>query len=241
MIDIHSHILPMVDDGASSVEMALEMLDKAYRDGSDAIVLTPHFAYEYDFINPYFKIKELFEDLKYIAEKEHIPIELYLGCEYLYTDKQSFIEQLKDITTINQTQYMLMEFFFDVEEDDILDAVDIVLEHHLIPIIAHPERFDVIQNSISLIEEIIDKGALLQLNKGSVLGRYGRIAKETALYLLDNHYISFVGSDAHHPLKRTSLMYDSYQYIRDHYGKEYADRIFIKNSRNMLNGIDIRK
>ena len=88
MIDIHSHILPMIDDGASSVEMALDMLDAAYRDGTDAIILTPHLAYEYGFINPYSKIKNLFKDLKNIVEYEHIPIDLYLGCEFLFSSPE---------------------------------------------------------------------------------------------------------------------------------------------------------
>lgn len=241
MIDIHSHILPMVDDGAQSVNEALALLDKAYRRGTDAIVLTPHFAYEYGFINPNSKIKELFDELSYIVEREHIPIRLYLGCEFLFSDRESFLYFKDEITTINDTNYILMEFFFDVNGDDILDAIDTITEHHLIPVIAHPERYDCVQNSKSLIYEMVDKGALLQINKGSILGRYGRMAKETALHLLDNHYISFVGSDAHSIVKRTSSMRESYTYIKEHFGSTYAKKIFIDNPAAMLEGKDIRK
>ena len=69
MIDIHSHILPLIDDGASSVDQALEMLIQAYEDGTDEIVLTPHLAYAYGFDNPNEKIRSLFEDLSYIVHK----------------------------------------------------------------------------------------------------------------------------------------------------------------------------
>lgn len=234
MIDIHSHILPMVDDGASSVEMALEMLSVAYQDGVDALFLTPHFAYPYGFINPKRKIMELFEELKYIVKKEHIPIDLYLGCEYLYTSKEDFLNQLKDITTLNSTKYILMEFFFDEQEETMIEAVQTVRNSGYIPILAHIERFDCVQNSPSLGKELLKNGALLQLNKGSVLGRYGRVVKETAEYFLSHHYYSFVGSDAHHPKLRSSLMYDAYDYVAYHYGKSYADEIFYENARKLL-------
>lgn len=241
MIDIHSHILPMIDDGASSVEMALEMLDAAYHDGTDVIVLTPHLAYEYGFINPCSKIKDLYEDLKYIVKHEQIPIEIYLGTEFLFSSPDTFYNHKDEIRTMNGSQYLLIEFFFDVDEAEVLEAVDIVLENNFIPIIAHPERFECFQESSTLAKEVVSKGALLQMNKGSVLGRYGRMAKETVLDLLDHHYISFVGSDAHHPKKRTSLMYDAYEYVRDYYGKDYTTDIFIDNPKKMLENIDIRK
>lgn len=241
MIDIHSHILPMVDDGASSVEMALDMLDQAYRDGTDIIVLTPHLAYAYGFDNDKEKITELYEDLKNIVEYERIPIEIYLGCEFLYSSTKTFYEHKEDITTINNTQYILIEFFFDVDEREVLKAVDTIIENHMIPIIAHPERFECFQSSLTLADKLIDKGALLQMNKGSILGRYGISAKETVLDLLDKQYISFIGSDAHHPKKRSSLMYEAYQYMREYYDKAYVKDIFFNNPKHMLKNIDIRK
>ena len=241
MIDIHSHILPLVDDGSSSIEMSLDMLESAYRDGTDAIVLTPHFALDYGFDNPYDKIKGLFKDLKEIVEYENIPIDVYLGCEFLFSSPETFYVFKEEITTLNNTQYILIEFYFDIEEEKILQAVDVVLENNLIPIIAHPERFECFQTSSTLADEVIKKGALLQMNKGSVLGRYGRTAKETVLDLLDKHYISFVGSDAHHPQRRSSLMYDAYEYVREYYGKEYTETIFKDNPKKMLENIDIRK
>ena len=234
MIDIHSHILPMVDDGASSIEMALTLLDEAYRDGTDAVILTPHNAYAYDFINPYDKIKDYFNDFKMIVRESGIPIKIHLGSEYLYTDKASFEDSIEDITTLNNTRYLLIEFFFDVEENVILEAVDVIRSYNLIPVIAHPERFETIQSSYDVVSKVIEKGALLQLNKGSVLGRYGYKVKECAMYLLENHLITFVGSDAHHPHHRSSLMYEAYDLIRHIYGKEYAKKIFYENPKTLL-------
>ena len=79
MIDIHCHILPMVDDGSDSVETSLEMLDAAWQDGTDALILTPHYAVEYGFDNPKEKIRMLFAEFKDIVRQEGIPVRLYLG------------------------------------------------------------------------------------------------------------------------------------------------------------------
>lgn len=234
MIDIHSHILPMIDDGASSVEMALEMLKMAYEDGTDSIILTPHFAHSYGFDNPNSKIKELYDDLKYIVKAERIPINIYLGCEYLYTTKNAFYEDLKDITFMNDTKYILIEFYFDVEGSTILEAVDTVLENGFIPILAHMERFDCVQENIDIAIKAKQKGAYLQMNKGSILGRYGQIVKDTSYDLLNKDAYTFVGSDAHHPSRRTPLMYDAYQFIKEYFGKTYAKDLFENNAKKYL-------
>ena len=240
MIDIHTHILPMVDDGFQSVNESLLMLERAYQDGTDEMVLTPHLAYPYDFINPYRKIKELFNEFQEIVQDEGIPIKLYLGCEFLFTSTASFYKHLEDITRINQTQYLLMEFFFDVQEDLVLEAIDTVIENHYIPIIAHPERYECMQASRKLPLQCIEKGALLQMNRGSLFGQYGTFAKECIHYLLENHYISFIGSDAHTLNRRHALMYEDYCYIEDHYGHEYVRDIFKNNPAKMLENKDIR-
>ncbi len=234
MIDIHSHILPMIDDGASSVEMALEMLKMAYEDGTDAIILTPHFARVYGFNNPNKKIRELYEDLKYIVRYERIPIEICLGCEYLYTSKNVLNEEFHEITSMNHTKYILMEFYFDVDGNTVLEAVDEVLEKGYTPILAHPERYDCIQEDINIILKAKEKGALLQMNKGSILGRYGQIVKDTSIDLLNKYAYTFVGSDAHHPKIRTPMMYDAYQIIKDYFGRTYAKDLFVNNAKKYL-------
>ncbi len=241
MFDIHSHILPMIDDGATSVDMALEMLDQAYRSGTEDIVLTPHFAKAYKYNNPKNKVKSLFLDLKNIVQQEGIPIQLYLGTEYLFSSVESFYEDLELIQTMNDTQYLLMEFFFDTDSEFVKEAAEAVLKKHMIPIIAHPERFECIQTSYRLVEDLLKQGVLFQLNKGSVLGEYGNRVKETALELLEHHVYSFVGSDAHRSYRRNSRMEETYDFIRYYFGKQYTESIFYINPANMLRGMDIRK
>lgn len=235
MIDVHSHVLPLLDDGADSIETALDMLDMAYRDGTDAMILTPHYACEYGFDNPHKKIVEYFQDFKEIVKQEGIPIKLYLGCEFLFSSIEAFYEYEEMLTTINDTNYILIEFYFDVEEDFVLEAVDTVMQSGKIPILAHPERYECMQISIEPLKKAIQKGALLQINKGSLSGRYGKYAKQTAIELLDRQYVSFVGSDCHHINYRTPKMYDAYDFVLKCYGEDYASAIFRKNAEDLLN------
>lgn len=235
MIDIHSHILPMMDDGASSVQMALDMLIHAYEDGTDAIILTPHMASVYGFNNTYSKIRRYYEEFVYIVQNEGIPIDLYLGCEYLFESKEKFYEDKNEITLMNHTNYILIEFFFDVDEEIIYEAVDTILAQGWVPIIAHPERYDCVQEDLNIILNVKEKGAYLQMNKGSVLGRYGHVVKETTFNLLIEHAYTFVGSDAHHPKHRSSLMYEAYERVAYLFGKTYANKIFVENAQRLLN------
>ncbi|WP_288155228.1 tyrosine-protein phosphatase [uncultured Sharpea sp.] len=215
MIDIHSHVLPLVDDGSSSIEMSLKMLQQAYQDGTDAIVLTPHLAYPYRFINPKEKIESLFKDFQRIVDDEHIPIKMYLGCEFLFT-KDDFENHFHEIRTLNNSQYMLMEFYC------------------YIPIIAHPERYEAIQIDEDVAFKAKEMGAYLQMNKASILGRHGTRAQECIYRMLENHLISFVGSDAHNVTTRNTFMYKSYQEVSYYFGRDYANAIFKNNAKNIL-------
>lgn len=236
MIDIHCHILPLVDDGSKSIEMSLDMLDQAYRSGTDKIILTPHLAYAYGFNNPKDKIREDFEELKEIVRDAGIPIKMYLGCEFLYSSKETFEEHFNDITTLNGTQYMLIEFYFDAQEKVILEAVQSVLDKGYIPIVAHPERFEAIQTDLNVAHKIKQMGAYLQMNKGSVLGDYGHLVRETVLSLLEEGLIDLVGSDAHNMRSRYPAMNEAFMEVRRYFGESYANWIFNENPNELLNG-----
>ncbi len=235
MIDIHSHILPMVDDGSDAVEVSLAMLDAAYRDGSDAFILTPHYACEYGFDNPKAKITALFEEFKDIVRQEGIPVSLYLGSEFLFSSSESYKEHFHDITLLNHTHFQLMEFYFDVEEDEVLNAVDCVVNSGRVPVLAHPERYECVQIMQDLASRLVQKGAMLQMNKGSLSGRYGIHARDAVQRMLEQKLISFVGSDAHHIRYRTPMMGEAYDAVAFYYGKRYADQIFYENPRKYLN------
>ena len=89
-------------------------------------------------------------------------------------------------------------------------------------------------DNINIILKAKEKGAYLQMNKGSILGRYGQIVKDISYDLLTNDAYTFIGSDAHHPNRRTPMMYDAYQYIREYFGRSYAKDLFENNARKYL-------
>ena len=158
--------------------------------------------------------------------QEGIPVRLYLGCEFLYSDAKSFAEHFEDITLLNHTAHQLMEFYFDVEAQDVLDAIDAVKAAGRIPVIAHPERYECVQSEDGWPKpiRISIKGALLQMNKGSLFRRYGEYAQDTVMELLARHYITFVGSDAHHIRYRTPLMGDAYDLVSEQFGRAMPKR-----------------
>lgn len=206
MIDIHSHILPLVDDGSTSVDMSLEMLDEAYRDGTKEIVLTPHLAYAYGFENPNYKIKELFGQFKDIVEDVGIPIKMYLGCEFLYRSHESFERHFEDITTLNDTKYLLMEFYFDVEEEVILEAVQDVLDKGYIPVVAHPERFEAIQKNKRINSSEI--AILDDVAKINEMGINELIEVANSLYRAHNYSLA------------VEKIWDAFERMKTYYGKD---------------------
>ncbi len=241
MIDMHSHILPMIDDGADSVRMALEMLDAACRSGTRRIVLTPHNAPVYGFRNPKEKIRELFGQLQEIVWQQRIPIRMYLGTEYLMEDPARFAQEWQTVQTLNDSRYLLMEFFFDVPEQEILRGIDAVREKGLVPVIAHPERYDCIKVFPGAAEALVQRGALLQMNKASPLGGYGRHTRAAALELLEHGLYTVVGSDTHRPEGRDPNMAETYDFIGHCFGWDYCDSLFERNPKAILKNMELEE
>lgn len=236
MFDIHTHILPMLDDGAQSVEEALEMLIMAYEDGIDDILLTPHMALHYGFNNPKSKITNYYKDLKRIVKAEHIPIEIHLGMELLYTNKKDFEKIKNEIVTLNHSKFLLCEFYFDCEKETMIEAVQVLKENGYIPVIAHPERYECIQRNVNLALWLKKQSAYLQMNAGSLTGFYGRRAQQSVYQLLDENLIDFVGSDAHDYKYRKPLLKEGFDIIANEYGIKRAEKLFYKNAYDLLKG-----
>ena len=240
MIDIHSHILPMVDDGAYNVEVALNMLEKASDCGTEAIVLTPHFAANRNFINKKEKIEVLFGQFNDIKKHCNIRIKLYPGSEYMMMGEAEFKKDLPHIQTMNNTSYMLIEFPFNVSEEEIYKGTRLVLDSGFIPIIAHPERYHIVNVFPELCSNVIRSGGLFQMNKDSVFGGFGRNAKETALNLLRHRAYAFAGSDAHNSSNRNPDMTQAFSFVADYCNDKYAHMLFSYNPEYMLEDTDIR-
>ena len=232
MIDIHAHILPGIDDGALEMKDTLEMVRMAADSGVTAMIATPHCNIPGTFEN-YFgeDYTERFYAVERAVREMGLPVEIYPGMEVFATWDLPEKMTGGKIMTLNQSHYLLMEFAFDEDPDFAREVVSRVRELGAIPVIAHAERYEFIQDDPELAYEWRREGNLIQMNKGSVLGRFGRHARRTAYQLLDRELVSVIASDAHSPIQRTPYMLDAWEVLRRDYPEEYLRRLFEENPR----------
>lgn len=236
-IDLHCHILPGLDDGAEISDDSLQMAKVALDGGSAAIICTPHtfprarYAPN-DFRNAMIDTKEALRD-------SEIALPLYPGQEIFLPrgeDAHGIAEALERsaLLTLNRSVYPLIEFDPYETAEAALDAVDILCASGFVPVIAHPERdFFIFENpnAASLLHE---HGALLQLNKGSITGFFGRDVADTAHELLRAHLADFVASDAHSPYRRTPDLREAHEWISENLSESYADFLLWSNPARVL-------
>lgn len=196
MIDMHSHILPNIDDGARSIEETFQLLQEAKEVGFEAIVSTSHYMegyYETDAPEREVWINAIYNKLR----EKNININLYLGNEiYLSENIIELLEKGK-ACTINDTSYVLFEMPLNVEPLNLYDVIYQMMQYKLVPILAHPERYTFVQEDPELIYDLVQKGVLMQANYASVIGYYGSKAQMIVKKLLENNMIHFLGSDVH--------------------------------------------
>lgn len=239
MIDIHSHILPGVDDGAESIEESIAM-SKIYLDnGINKIIATPHYIEGFESVSRE-KNTEALEILRDALEKNHLNLEVYLGNEiYITMDIFDYIER-GIVSTLNNSRYVLIEFpMFDIP----LYSENIIYELLLkgyIPIIAHPERNAKIIENPNILYDFIMKGVLAQLNLPSLEGRYGERIKITAEILLKHNMIHFVGTDAHSKDKRAPKVRKGLQILKSLVDDEKYNEITSYNALKILNNEEIK-
>ena len=143
MIDIHTHIIPNVDDGSPNLETSINMIKHEIAIGVDTIICTPHHIY-HRYEKTVEEIKKQFELLKSEVEKLNLPVKLYLGQEICYTHREDIIKMLKEgkLLTLNNTNRVLLEFSFHREPEDVLDVIYNFSVNGYEVIIAHVERYE---------------------------------------------------------------------------------------------------
>ena len=196
MIDIHTHIIPCVDDGSPSLEESMKMIHHEIDIGVDTIVCTPHHIHgKYE--KSVEEIKEQFNLLVKEVEKEKLPVTLLLGQEICYTHREDIIAMLKEgkLLTLNNTNRVLLEFSFTREPEDLLDIIYNFGVNGYEVIIAHVERYDWI--TYDKVVDLRNEGALIQINSNSYLGMTTWKEKRFTKKLLKHNLVDFVASDTH--------------------------------------------
>lgn len=235
MIDIHSHIIPNVDDGSQSLDESLEMLEIAADSGVHTIVATPHcnIPDEYEnYLSP--EMEDRFQRLDRARRDVGIHIRICRGMEIFATDELPTLLREKRVWTINNTKYFLMEFAFSEDVDFCRDVLRRCRSLGYHPIIAHPERYFFVQNDPELAFEWCTLGYGLQINKGSILGRFGPEPYRCARMLLEHNLVACVASDAHSPAQRSTYMGEINDLLLHDYGEEYRRLLLEENPSRIL-------
>ena len=196
MFDIHTHIIPYVDDGSSSLEESINMIKHEIDIGVTDIICTPHHIF-HRYETTVEVIKERFNFLKEEVEKLNLPIKLYLGQEICYTHREDIISMLKNGTllTLNNTNRVLLEFSFTREPEDILDVIYNFNINGYEVIIAHVERYEWM--TLDKVVALRNEGALIQINSNSILGLTSWAEKRFVKKLLKKGLVDYVASDTH--------------------------------------------
>ncbi len=227
--DIHSHVLPYVDDGANDIEEALEMLAYAQAEGITHIICTPHYKSQQRSCSKE-SVKMKFEKLKQKVQLSGSKIQLYLGNEVFYTQDLEEIIEKEKIFLLNQSNYLLVEFHPTDSFRTIRNGLDDVYSLGMNPILAHAERYECLCNDITCVEELCKLGVKIQVNASSVIGENGFKIKKFVKKLLNRELVDYVATDAHSTRNRTFKIKKCRSYLYHKYDHEYINKILFENA-----------
>ena len=218
MIDLHSHILPGIDDGSSSVADSMVLLRELAASGVTDVFATPHYVDETIYTSPVAVNNGHMSNLQSMAAAEGLPIRIHLGNEiYIFPKIQEFLAS-GEITGLGGSSYLLIELPMSGDYPGYYDIFLSLIRAGYKVVLAHPERYSSFSRDFSLITELYDMGVLLQCNLGSFAGQYGKTVRKLAERLAKEKMIWAVGSDIHHPhgsdflpgaVKKLSKFYDA--------------------------------
>lgn len=196
--DMHSHLLPAVDDGSKSISESIQFIKKLQSMGFSKLILTPHIYKEF-YPNTKENLEERFQLLKNEVAEQNMAIDLHLAAEY-YLD-ENFIKLLekgelltfgkKGLLVLVETSFVSLPAYFEEYLFEIIAA-------GYTPVLAHPERYLYMNDRFRFYHKINEMGVLMQLNINSLGGYYGKQVEELAIKLYENGLVDFMGTDLHH-------------------------------------------
>jgi protein-tyrosine phosphatase len=202
MVDIHCHILPEVDDGAKSWEVAVEMCRVAAEDGITHIVASPHANDEYHYDREW--LSSVLDRLRQMADTA---VEFSLGCDFHFS-----FENLQDLLVrpdkyvIGDTGYLLVEFSDFAISPQVTPSLYRLLNMGVTPVITHPERNVILQKQPELVLQWADAGCVVQVTANSLTGRWGDRANKSAQWLLSREAVHVLATDAHNLKSRPPVL-----------------------------------
>lgn len=238
IIDIHSHMLPGVDDGARSLSDTKALLNESYRQGVRAVIFTPHYQAGV-YINERGQLRERFDQVKESISSELPDLKLFLGNEiYFSNDVPELLAQGR-LCTLADSKYVLVEFATNAAYDFLKNSLYRILLEGYVPILAHAERFQCLYKKVSLIEDIVDMGAYIQVNAGSVTKEAPHKVKGFIKKLIDNDLLHIIGTDTHDLKSRKPNFSECIRFLEKKYNDEYIRMLLIDNPQKVINDMYI--
>ena len=235
MVDIHSHFLYGLDDGARTIEDSLAMLDLAASHGTTDIVATPHFNEEFEY-----RPEVIASQIKDLQAQLGDRIRLHAGCDLhlTYTNVQAALTDPSRYS-VNGKGWLLVEF----SELLIFNSSDQIFADlqgaGMAPIVTHPERNWLLRSKPERIERWVANGTFMQVTAQSLLAGFGSEAAKFSHMLMDRGLVHFIASDAHDVRGRSPRLDQAFEYVQKEYGEECAKALFVDNPKSVIQGLRV--
>jgi protein-tyrosine phosphatase len=231
MVDIHSHILPGIDDGAKSWEIALEMVRLAASDGIEHMVATPHANFEY----AYDRTRAL-QLLNRLREQAGVAMNFSIGCDFHFSIEniESALQDAHQFT-IGGTNYLLVEFSDYGISPGAGRALSAFKQMGITPIITHPERNQILRKRPELVVDFIRGGCLVQVTANSLTGHWGEDVRAATDWLMDHDAVHVIATDAHDVKRRPPILSGAYARVAHQRGQELAEALCTTNPQAIVN------
>lgn len=194
--DLHSHLIPGIDDGAQDVAQSVDLIRSMLDLGFSKIITTPHVMVDYYRNTPEI-IRTGLEILQTELKKQKIEVRIQAAAEYYFDEDFENKLERGNLLTLGHN-HLLFEIPFSNFPINLFEVIQKIIDAGYVPVLAHPERYSYFHGSIVNYRRIKDAGCKLQLNTISLTGYYGKPVQKVAEMLVDNMVIDFIGSDMHH-------------------------------------------
>ena len=246
-IDLHSHLLPGIDDGSSSIVETVEMLRIAHRRGTRGIVATPH-AFQPMFAThslvalcgAFSRMMEQLQDYSHYSEHSFLKeVDVYLGAENLVSPEFLGALERREVLALNGSRYLLVEFPLSMAFPLAESAVEQILERELVPVLAHVERYEFCHQRPECLEDLKRRGCVIQVNADSIgKGREDENSK-LAVSLASQGVLDVIASDGHDASARPPEVQSAFDRLAKELSEEKLNTWMSENPSRILANQDL--
>jgi protein-tyrosine phosphatase len=238
MIDLHCHVLWGIDDGPRSLDESVGLCRALISKGISGIVATPHYIPGTKYIATSECVREKVRELQMLLADEAPKLKIYAGMELFITPELPELLKSGTVIPLNNSRYILVEMSTNSVPNYIDDVLFKLQLDGYIPVFAHPERYHK-SMGIERIQSFIAKGALMQINTGSIIGKHGKEVRQFADILLKAGVVHFIATDSHRSADRFASVANTREILKDAIGSENAEKILFTNPQRLIDNLDI--